>query len=552
MELRERISCQNMAERIALRVVARAGHVCYNEKTNSIPTEERNMNFWETVKGWIGNDVFSIFVYIAILALFLIGVFKCILPVVHTRDVLRRAVKNIKKGDKARRSWQEDRFLGKGVLMPHWSDYLNNLFFADNEYHNPANVEDYINEETVISGPGRAQLAEALPGVQVSLGFLGTLLGLSLALSGMGADVSDVAGSMSTLLGSMRYAFLTSIVGVVASVTFTLITRAVQGSAQRELLNFYNAMARCAGVLSVDPMTQIAIYQQEQTALMKKLLEAVSPENFANRVSEAVSPLAKAVCDSMNMVSNEQSKLMDQVAEAYIRRVNDALHGQLDHLSATIDDTCRHQEKALSGVSDALSAFEDVRRAANDIREVSAALLRQYEDALARISQAQARGEETADRLSSAAEIQAESMQALAGLNDEFIRQADVLRQSAREFAVEADRRNLQNAEAMQDAARRMGEAGAALTGAIADARKKLTRDMNESLDYFEGCMTEILKRIEWAANSVNDSVSALPDAVQATSGRYLEEIGLLTEALEASRRRLSRAEDTEEANESK
>ena len=510
------------------------------------------MELWETVRGWIGNDVFSVFVYIAILALFLIGVFKCILPVAHTRDVLRNAVKNIKKGDKARRSWQEDRFLGKGVLMPHWSDYLNNLFFADNEYHNPANVEDYINEETVISGPGRAQLAEALPGVQVSLGFLGTLMGLSLALSGMGADVSDVAGSMSTLLGSMRYAFLTSIVGVVASVTFTLITRAVQGSAQRELLNFYNAMARYAGVLSVDPMTQIAIYQQEQTALMKKLLEAVSPENFANRVTEAVSPLTKAVCDSMSLVSTEQAKLMDQVAEAYVRRMDDAFHGQLDRLSATIEETCRYQEKTVSDVSDALSSFGEAQRAMRDIRSQSEELLKEFRAALAEISNAQTRGDDDARRLESVLNTQSETMQTLAGLGEEFARQTEVLRSSAREFAVEADKRNLQNAEAMQDAVRRMSEAGGTLTGAITDARKKLTRDMNESLDYFEGCMTEILKRIEWAANSVNDSVSALPEAVRVTSGRYLEEIDRLTEALEASRRMVAYANDSEEANESK
>ena len=513
------------------------------------------MNLWDSIKDWVGNDVFSIFVYIAILALFLIGVFKCILPVMKARKVLSRAVKNIKKGDKARHSWQEDRFLGKGELMAHWSDYLNNLFFADNEYHNPANVEDYINEDTVIYGPGRAQLAEALPGVQVSLGFLGTLMGLSLALSGMGADVSDVAGSMSTLLSSMKYAFLTSIVGVVASVTFTLITRAVQGSAQRELINFYNAMARYAGVLSVDPMTQIAIYQQEQTAIMKQLLEAVSPDNFANRVTEAVNPLTNALCESMKMVSGEQAKLMDTVADAYVRRMNEAVHGQFDHLSATIEETCRYQEKAIKGVSDALSSFGDAARAMRDIREKSAEVLEKCENTLSRISQAQGRNEDEARKLEAVVQTQSEYMAMLAGLNDEFARQTTAIQDAMNAFMDETDKRNLQNAEAMRDAVLRMGEAGGALTEAIANARKKLTRDMNESLDYFEGCMTDILKRIEWAANSVKDSVGELPEAVRVSSARYLNEIDNLTEALRASRGRLAgggRMKNTEESNESK
>ena len=66
---------------------------------------------------------------------------------------------------------------------------------------------------------------------------------------------------------------MTSIVGVVGSVAFTLITRAVYGSTEHELRNFYGAMSRYAGVLSVDPMTQVAIYQQEQTALIHQIFK---------------------------------------------------------------------------------------------------------------------------------------------------------------------------------------------------------------------------------------------------------------------------------------
>ena len=88
--------------------------------------------------------------------LFVIGVLSCLVPVSNNNKRLKRAIELIKQGDKAKRSWQEDRFLGKGNLMPHWSEYLNNLFFANGEYHNPANVEDYINEETVIESPGKA------------------------------------------------------------------------------------------------------------------------------------------------------------------------------------------------------------------------------------------------------------------------------------------------------------------------------------------------------------------------------------------------------------
>ena len=122
------------------------------------------------------DDAINMCVYIAIAALFLLSFMKCVLPVWRTRALLRRAIRSIKQGEKSKRSWQEDNFLGKGALYPHWSEYLDNLFFADGEYHNASNVEDYINEETVIVQPGRGALSGAAPGLMVSLFFLVRML----------------------------------------------------------------------------------------------------------------------------------------------------------------------------------------------------------------------------------------------------------------------------------------------------------------------------------------------------------------------------------------
>ena len=183
-------------------------------------------------------------VYAVIVLLFVWGFFRCIVPIARTRGTLKRAIRLIKKGASGKRSWQEDKFLGKGRLFPHWSEYLNNLFFADGVYHNASNVEDYINEDTVIYGPGRMSFAEAIPGLMVSLGFLGTLMGLTEGLTGFSmSDAEAVQHSIVTLIPGMRYAFMTSIWGVVGSISFTLITRFISGSTQHTLQDFYGAMS---------------------------------------------------------------------------------------------------------------------------------------------------------------------------------------------------------------------------------------------------------------------------------------------------------------------
>ena len=65
----------------------------------------------------------------------------------------------------------------------------------------PPMSRDYINEDTAIYGPGRISFAEAIPGLMVSLGFLGTLIGLTTGLSGFDmADAESVQQSIVTLI----------------------------------------------------------------------------------------------------------------------------------------------------------------------------------------------------------------------------------------------------------------------------------------------------------------------------------------------------------------
>ena len=138
----------------------------------------------------LGSGSFSdIVVYAIIIVVFIVGLLLCIAPVIDTRNRLRRAIRDLRAGDKSKRSWQENNFLGRGSLLAHWSAYMNNLFFADGVYHNASNVEDFINEDTVIYGPGRSAFADAVPSLLVSLGFLGTLIGLARGLAGF--DMTD-------------------------------------------------------------------------------------------------------------------------------------------------------------------------------------------------------------------------------------------------------------------------------------------------------------------------------------------------------------------------
>ena len=111
-------------------------------------------------KNFLSGSWLDMLVYVIILSVFIIGLIKCVSPVLHNRALLRRAIRNIRAGTDAKQSWQEDNFLGNGALCAHWSEYLNNLFFADGVYHNASNVEDLHQRR---NGDLRSRARQPLP-----------------------------------------------------------------------------------------------------------------------------------------------------------------------------------------------------------------------------------------------------------------------------------------------------------------------------------------------------------------------------------------------------
>ena len=311
-------------------------------------------------------------VYTAILLVFAVGIIRCVAPVAANRRQILRGIRRVRSAS-TRNDWQEDAFLGKGSLLPHWEAYLKNLFFADGVYHDASSVEDFINEETVIQGPGRSAFAEGVPGLLVSLGFMGTLIGLVNGLSDFSmTDSAAVQQSIVTLVPGMRYAFLTSIAGVVASVTFSVLVRWVNGSTEKSIREFYSAMTRYAGVESVDPLTQIATYQQEQTAMLRTVAKDMNghmTENLAQALREAVSPLQETLKEFVAVNTAEQMRFLDTVTQRFVDRMEQALSGSLRTLGSTIDQIAVKEAQAFAQTEE---AYREVRRIMEETRDIHA------------------------------------------------------------------------------------------------------------------------------------------------------------------------------------
>ena len=485
------------------------------------------MDFFHSFFSNALSGISNLLVYAGIVALFVVGFIRCIAPVMATRNTLRRAVRSIRSsGDKY--AWQQDDFLGKGTLFPHWSEYLNNLFFADGVYHNASNVEDYINEETVMYGPGRASFADALPGLMTSLGFLGTLIGLAQGLSGFNmTDSAAVQQSIVTLIPGMRYAFTTSIFGVVGSVLFTLITRAVYGSSEHTLKSFYGAMSRHAGVLSVDPMTQIAIYQQEQTALiqtMAKDLNGAFTENMAAAVREAVEPLNAAFHSFVNVTTKEQMRFMDAVMQRFADRLDDTLRDKLKAFGEVLDETSRLQQEncvvvraSLTGAKDALEDLQQMQRLSRDILTGLSGYAQQLEEARKQSDDAYMRVAGTVEQMELVSRQQNNYLKTVSSM------QADLTRIS----------------EAMQKAAGDLRGSASSIEKVHMQASKDLQEEFSGTMDAYRDYVNQFTQRVDYLASNISRSLDGLPDAVADTNNRFLDQVDRLTDAMVQAQRAL-------------
>lgn len=525
------------------------------------------MEHLSTVLGLSNSS--NLLIYLVIIAVFLVGILYCIAPVLDNRGRLRRAVRSIKAGSNAKRSWQEDGFLGKGAIMAHWSAYLNNLFFADGSYHNASNVEDFINEETVIYGPGRAAFADAVPSLLVSLGFLGTLIGLSQGLSGFNmADSAAAQESIMTLIPGMKYAFTTSIFGVVGSVLFTLITRAVYGSTEHALRSFYGAMSRYAGVVSVDPLTQMAIYQQEQTALIQTMardLNGSFTQTMAKTIQEAVEPINQNLKSFMTVTSREQMKFLDAVVMRYVDRMDAALEGQFRELGRTLEAVNRSQREAgeitratlseAEGVANGLGDVQtmittmagqirEVARATKDMQNATTSYLeelqkstRQAEDGYVRISN-------TVEQMNLVTGQQTNYLKSVSAMQAEVTRAVESMNATVAGFTSRFAAENAAASQAMQKASGELRTVAGHLENVQKQTSEAMQDELRTTLDAYRDYVNQFTQRVDYLASSISDALSRLPRAVGETSDQFLDQMEQLTRVLEQAQRALGDAVD--------
>lgn len=314
-------------------------------------------------------------IYIAIALVVLIGVVKCIYPVLRNSSLLNRAVVKLEKNAAAgkRAVWREARFLGRS-LRADWQRFLMNAGQLDMRGM-PCDTSEFINEETVIDKPGHSQLAEMIPSLLTSLGILGTFIGMINGLSNVSfADAEGTIQSIPVLLGGMRYAFATSVAGIACSLLFNVFYRMSVGRACAALDSFDEAFYELAMNRPLTSDVQLLVNSQDEDAKMMRVADAVGAKvaaSFENALSRCMVPLNQSMDSFLRGATQEQVEGVRRIVGQFVQQLNQSLSGELASLGSAMDAVSESQLRTQQNLQSTLDAAQIMVENARRMQENS-------------------------------------------------------------------------------------------------------------------------------------------------------------------------------------
>lgn len=330
----------------------------------------------EQLLSLLGTNLVDFLVYGAIALVVLVGVCKCIYPVFRNGSLLNRAVAKLEKtaGNNQRPSWREPRFLGR-ALRNEWQKFLLNAGQLDVRGM-PCDIEDYINEDSVIDKPGHSQLAELIPSLLTSLGILGTFIGLMEGLTSV--NFSDAQGTMNSiplLLTGMRFAFATSVAGITCSLLFNMFYRMSVGRACRALDSFDEAFYELAMPRPLSPEVQLICQKQDEEERLARIAEAVGnrvASSLEMAVSRAMDPLTKSLDTFIQGATQEQVEGVRRIVGQFVSQMNAQLSGQMTTLGHTMEMVSQGQLQTQKNLQNTLNAAQAMAADAQSMQVASA------------------------------------------------------------------------------------------------------------------------------------------------------------------------------------
>ena len=494
------------------------------------------------------KSIFSLdtLIYLAIVLVFLAALVRCVLPLSRMAARLRRASRTIvteHRQNKEKKSWNDLHFLGDR-LQGTWTDFLQNAELRD-AHGGSCDVTEYINEDTIIYATGGTRLAELTPGILVSLGILGTFLGLVMGLSGLtlsASDTSTLLAGMEKLIAGMSTAFLTSIAGVVASIAFNLLNNHYVGKCEKAIDRFCDVFSLYAMPKPVSEETAMLTLQQEQTAYIRQAVEEISQKmavQVEQSIMRAMLPVQRSMDNFILAATQAQVEGVDRIAQVFVQRMNVALGQEFDHLRQVLAETGVEQQKVQQEMRAATEAIAQMTQDVVNMHQLSQGVLEHFRDYVSDMNDSRAQVDETnrktIELLAAMNKTSGQQAMYLAKLQEYQASLASVQQQYTAmtdSFLHNAQEQTRITAREMDRAVEQMHEGAQALAGAYEQFTRQTQENLARTTALFDESITTSIRQLDKTLSSMRETTQLIPQLMSQSRERYAEQVDQFVTAL--------------------
>lgn len=250
-----------------------------------------------------------------------------------------------------------------GLLNRIWKRYFNEYSNGKNE--TAPDPLYYFSDEELVVKAGRRKLVEIIPAAFVSLGLLGTFLGIVAGVSDLNtnADSETLLSGVDTLLGGMKLAFESSIIGILLSLFYQFFDRIYLLNVLQNNCDY--VMEELDQTIPIETETslldKVAKSQEAQmndfkTFLTNEVLPAIT-SGISESISTALASQLERSNEILNHVSTHtldaQSDSLNEMANYFMNSLNELTGNQMNELKLVLEKTIEWQESVhyeLSGL----------------------------------------------------------------------------------------------------------------------------------------------------------------------------------------------------------
>ena len=265
----------------------------------------------------------------------------------------------------------DNRYIKKSFL-PAWSSYYKQyLIYQQKGISYTPDVYDFFFEEPLVNSFGKRKYAEIVAGIFLSMGIVGTFIGIAFGVSGLHVNGSTelMQDGIGVLLTGMKVKFASSIAGVLLSLIWQVLDKSYYypklsqsfSSIRQHLDEAFPTQDQSTLLFRMDQR------QEKQMQDFQSFLSEILIPNMVNGVAESIhksivpqmEQTQQMMSDLMQTTTLNQTQGMQHMVDTFVTQLNELTGDHMKNLGEALNSTIEWQQKVHSEMGALVQSMQE-------------------------------------------------------------------------------------------------------------------------------------------------------------------------------------------------